>query len=53
VTSKPAQKSYLNTILFVIASSILGFLAAVAYVFFYYNFIPQIGITAPVHLQFM
>ncbi|KAG9228686.1 putative adipose-regulatory protein-domain-containing protein [Amylocarpus encephaloides] len=52
VTSKPAQKTYLNTILLLISSSILFGIAVVAYIIFYYNYVPQIGIEKAVHLQY-
>lgn len=51
-TSKPARQTYLNTILFMIASGILLCLAAVAYVLFYLNYVPQIGIEKVIHLQY-
>ncbi|KAK0121388.1 hypothetical protein ONS96_011561 [Cadophora gregata f. sp. sojae] len=51
-TSKPARKTYLNTILFMITSSILLGLAVFAYILFYYNYVPQIGIERVIHLQY-
>ncbi|KAH0541402.1 hypothetical protein FGG08_004092 [Glutinoglossum americanum] len=50
--SKPAQRAYVGTILFFLAGLVLFGLAVVAYVLFYYNFIPQIGVERVVHLQF-
>ncbi|KAH8598745.1 putative adipose-regulatory protein-domain-containing protein [Bisporella sp. PMI_857] len=52
VTSKPARQTYLNTILFVTTSTILLGLAVVAYILFYYNYVPQIGIERTIHLQY-
>ena len=51
-TSKPARQTYLNTILFMITSSILLGLAVFAYILFYYNYVPQIGIERVIHLQY-
>ncbi|KAF4633897.1 hypothetical protein G7Y89_g4217 [Cudoniella acicularis] len=51
-TSKPAQKTYLNAILFLITSSILLGLAIVAYGLFYFNYVPQISIERIIHLQY-
>ena len=51
-TSKPAQKAYLGTLLFAIASCILIAVSTVAYALFYYNYIPQIGVERVIHLQF-
>jgi seipin len=51
-SSKPAQRTYLNTILFMITSTILLGLAAFAYILFYLNYVPQIGIEKIVHLQY-
>jgi hypothetical protein len=51
-TSKPARQTYLNTILLAITSAILLGVATVAYLLFYMNYIPQVGIVRDVHLQF-
>ncbi|KAH8665976.1 putative adipose-regulatory protein-domain-containing protein [Tricladium varicosporioides] len=51
-TSKPAQKTYLNAILFTITTTILLGLAIVAYGLFYYNYVPQINIERTIHLQY-
>ncbi|CAG8983645.1 hypothetical protein HYALB_00004076 [Hymenoscyphus albidus] len=51
-TSKPAQKTYLNTFLFLITSTVLLGVAIVAYGLFYFNFVPQIGIERVIHLQY-
>ncbi|KAL2076216.1 hypothetical protein VTL71DRAFT_1159 [Oculimacula yallundae] len=51
-TSKPARQTYLNTALFMITSSILFGFAVVAYILFYYNYVPQIGIERVIHLQY-
>jgi len=50
--SKPARQTYLNTLLFMIASSILLGLAIVAYILFYFNYVPQMGIERIIHLQY-
>lgn len=51
-TSKPARQTYLNTVLFMIASGVLIGLAAFAYILFYLNYVPQIGIERVIHLQY-
>lgn len=51
-TSKPAQKTYLNTLLLMITSAILLGLAVIAYVLFYFNFVPQTSIEKTIHLQY-
>ena len=50
--SKPAQRAFLGTLLFTLASCILIAISSIAYVTFYYNFIPQIGVERVIHLQF-
>ncbi|CZR61193.1 uncharacterized protein PAC_11089 [Phialocephala subalpina] len=51
-TSKPAVKTYLNAVLFMITSAILLGLASLAYILFYLNYVPQIGIERIIHLQY-
>lgn len=51
-TSKPAQKTYLNTALLFVTSLILLGFAVFGYVLFYWNYVPRIGIERPVHWQF-
>lgn len=51
-TSKPAQKAYLSTFLFVTASLFLLGISSIAYVLFYYNYVPQVGVERVIHLQF-
>ncbi|KAG9247344.1 putative adipose-regulatory protein-domain-containing protein [Calycina marina] len=51
-TSKPARQTYLNTLLFMIASAILLSVAIVAYILFYLNYVPQMGIKRIIHLQY-
>ncbi|QDS75353.1 hypothetical protein FKW77_002203 [Venturia effusa] len=50
--SKPALRAYLNTILIVLAGLVLLGIAIVAYVFFYYSYVPTRGFTRPVYLEF-
>ncbi|KUL91950.1 hypothetical protein ZTR_01088 [Talaromyces verruculosus] len=50
--SKEARKTYLGAILFLSTSVALFCVAAVAYWVFYLNYVPQIGLTRVVHLQF-
>ncbi len=52
VTSKAAQRTLLNTVLLVIASTILYGFAAVGYILFYHNYLPDQVTTVPVHLQY-
>lgn len=52
LVSKPAQKAYLGTFLFIITSILMLCVSAVAYWIFYYKFIPQVGLERVVHLQF-
>ncbi|KAH8884670.1 hypothetical protein GQ53DRAFT_810735 [Thozetella sp. PMI_491] len=51
-TSKSAQRTLLNTFLLVIASVILYGFAALAYLLFYHNYLPDQVTTIPVHLQY-
>ena len=51
-SSRSARKAYLNTALFLTTSATLLGLAIVAYVLFYVNYIPKIGIEREVHLQY-
>lgn len=51
-SSRSARKAYLNTALFLATSATLFGLAIVAYVLFYVNYIPKIGIEREVHLQY-
>lgn len=50
--SREARKTYLGAILFLSTSIALFCVAAVAYWMFYLNYVPQIGLTRVVHLQF-
>ncbi|KAK0628926.1 putative adipose-regulatory protein-domain-containing protein [Bombardia bombarda] len=52
LTSKAAQKTVLNTALFVTTSTVLYALAAVGYLFFYHEYLPNQVTTVPVHLQY-
>lgn len=51
-SSISARKAYLNTALFLATSATLFGLAIVAYILFYVNYIPKIGIEREVHLQY-
>ena len=51
-TSKSARQTYLNTLLIMITSTILLVLAVIAYILFYFNYVPQIGIERVIHLQY-
>lgn len=51
-TSKPAQRTYLNTLLVTIASTILLGVAVLAYATFYWNYIPRTGVERVIHLQY-
>jgi seipin len=51
-TSRQAFKAYLSTILFLAASLTLLAISTSAYLLFYYNFIPQAGLSKVIHLQY-
>ena len=51
-SSRPALKAYLNTALFVATSVVLFALASTAYILFYVNYIPKVGVERIVHLQY-
>ncbi|MCJ1473821.1 hypothetical protein MMC13_002473 [Lambiella insularis] len=50
--SKPAQRAYLGTFLFATISLILICTSTIAYLLFYYNYVPQVGVERTIHLQF-
>ncbi|KAK2809619.1 hypothetical protein FQN50_003676 [Emmonsiellopsis sp. PD_5] len=52
IFSKQAQRAYVNTILFALSSLLVLCVSVLAYILFYYNYIPQIGLERQVHLQF-
>ena len=52
VTSKTAQRTLVNTILLVVASTILYGSAAFGYLLFYHNYLPDQVTSVPVHLQY-
>jgi seipin len=51
-TSKSARRAYLSSILVVFTGLTLFGFAVIAYVFFYYAYIPERGFSKPVYLQF-
>ena len=51
-TSPIAIKAYLSTLLFFIASSVLLGASTLAYLFLYYNYIPQIDLSHVIYLQY-
>lgn len=51
-TSKTAQRTLLNTILVAASSTILFCMAAIAYLVFYHNYLPDQVTTIPIHLQY-
>ncbi|KAF3011092.1 hypothetical protein E8E13_011283 [Curvularia kusanoi] len=51
-TSPPLLRTYLRTLLLLIASTILFAFAVIAYTSFYYSYVPVRGISVPVYLQF-
>jgi hypothetical protein len=50
--SRPAIRAYLTTILFALTATALLGLAIAGYVLFYWSYIPRIGFSRTVHLQF-
>ncbi|KAI1747734.1 putative adipose-regulatory protein-domain-containing protein [Xylaria castorea] len=51
-TSSTAKRTYIRTVLFITASTVLLGIAALAYPVFYYNYVPKKLITVPIHLQY-
>lgn len=51
-TSKFALKAYLTSILFFSTTFLLFGVAVIAYVLFYWSYIPRIGFTRAIHLQY-
>lgn len=51
-TSKSAQRAYITSILFASTGFILLFFAITAYILFYWTYVPRIGFSRPIHLQF-
>ncbi|KAF4550893.1 Adipose-regulatory protein (Seipin)-like protein [Elsinoe fawcettii] len=52
LTSKIALRAYLTSILFFLTGLLLFAFAVVAYVLFYWSYIPRIGFTRDIHLQY-
>ncbi|KAI5198281.1 hypothetical protein E4T39_06825 [Aureobasidium subglaciale] len=50
--SKPAQRAYLTSVLFFSTCFFLLIVSIAAYAAFYWTYIPRIGFSRPVHLQF-
>ncbi|KAL9610437.1 MAG: hypothetical protein Q9167_004862 [Letrouitia subvulpina] len=50
--SKPARKAYVGTFLVILTSVFLFGLSTLAYVLFYYNFVPPVSVERTIHLQF-
>ncbi|GAB7347181.1 hypothetical protein MBLNU459_g3293t2 [Dothideomycetes sp. NU459] len=51
-TSKSAQRAYITSILFASTAFVLLFFAIAAYILFYWTYVPRIGFSRPIHLQF-
>lgn len=52
VTDPAAQRVYVTSFLFAIASLVLLCVAAAAYPIFYYRYVPTKVVSVPVHLQY-
>ncbi|KAF2760955.1 hypothetical protein EJ05DRAFT_473528 [Pseudovirgaria hyperparasitica] len=52
LTSKTARRAYLTTLLIFLTSLLLLGTAVVAYITFYYAYVPLRGFSTPIHLQF-
>jgi len=52
LVSKPAQRVYLSTVLFLTTAFLLAGVAIAAYIILYLSYIPTRGFSRPVHLQF-
>lgn len=50
--SKPAQRAYLTSVLFFSTCFLLLLVSIAAYLAFYWTYIPRIGFSRPIHLQF-
>ncbi|KAI4853641.1 hypothetical protein E4T44_00708 [Aureobasidium sp. EXF-8845] len=50
--SKPAQRAYLTSVLFFSTCFFLLIVSIAAYLAFYWSYIPRIGFSRPIHLQF-
>ena len=50
--SKPAQRAYLTSVLFFSTCFFLLIISIAAYLAFYWTYIPRIGFSRPIHLQF-
>lgn len=50
--SKPAQRAYLTSVLFFSTCFFLLIVSIAAYLAFYWTYIPRIGFSRPIHLQF-
>ncbi|KAH0275571.1 hypothetical protein KCU91_g4468, partial [Aureobasidium melanogenum] len=50
--SKPAQRAYLTSVLFFSTCFFLLIVSIAAYLVFYWTYIPRIGFSRPIHLQF-
>ncbi|KAH0341780.1 hypothetical protein KCU81_g6032, partial [Aureobasidium melanogenum] len=50
--SKPAQRAYLTSVLFFSTCFFLLIVSVAAYLAFYWTYIPRIGFSRPIHLQF-
>ncbi|KAH0389858.1 hypothetical protein KCU89_g16180, partial [Aureobasidium melanogenum] len=50
--SKPAQRAYLTSLLFFSTCFFLLIVSIAAYLAFYWSYIPRIGFSRPIHLQF-
>lgn len=52
VTSRPAQKAYIRTVLATCLAVVLLVFASAGYLLFYLNYVPQIGFATPVQLTY-
>ncbi|KAK2880106.1 hypothetical protein FQN49_000553 [Arthroderma sp. PD_2] len=52
ITSKTAQQSYINLLLFTCTSFALFGISSISYWVFYYNYVPQISLERQIHLQY-
>lgn len=50
--SRPARRAYLTTLLILTTSTLLLALAVIAYTLFYHSYIPYLGFSVPLHLQY-
>lgn len=52
VTSRPAQKAYIRTVLATCLALVLLVFAGAGYILFYLSYVPQIGFATPIQMTY-